>query len=393
MESTQTAQALALEEPIQVEPVLAAPSTSVVVADTPEAPTSESDSPNDHGLTALIGALRAREFALIDPTVLYESAVELEDAIRAWFGDLHLEDIRPGGAVAAARSLVGRFQLSALTSAMPRRAAARPRTTAGPRASAPAADASYPARVRTIRITPAAPDLSAKPRVLRAPNRFGRVRWRRVVTRGLAVGVLAAVLTSVPPEQIANVANRVSPVIENAAKEAGPVIENVTNEVGPAIANIANEVGPAIGNIANELRSALGETLAAAQPAPTLARASFELPPLSAYGATFESQAAYPTARPNGMVEWVVALRNTGSVGWYRGIDGAQASLALADGTVAAVQTTEYVAPGQVGWFVVRFPARSEPGTYAVALLPRIDGRGQLPDLGIYATVTVPTNP
>ena len=123
------------------------------------------------------------------------------------------------------------------------------------------------------------------------------------------------------------------------------------------------------------------------QPAP------FELPPLSAYGAAFESQGAYPTATPSATVEWVVALRNTGSVGWYRGIEGAQAALALSDGTGVAVQSTPYVAPGQIGWFVVHFRARSEPGTYNVPLVPRIDGRGPLPDLGIYAVVTVAKNP
>jgi len=124
-----------------------------------------------------------------------------------------------------------------------------------------------------------------------------------------------------------------------------------------------------------------------------LAPAPFELPPLTAYGAAFESQGAYPTAAPNGTVEWVVALRNTGSVGWYRGIEGAQAALALADGTGVAVQSTPYVAPGQVGWFVVHFRARAETGTYNVPLVPRIDGRGPLPDLGIYAVVTVAKNP
>ena len=128
-------------------------------------------------------------------------------------------------------------------------------------------------------------------------------------------------------------------------------------------------------------------------PSPTLQRASFELPPLSAYSATFEAQAPYPHASPNGTVEWVVALRNTGSVGWYRGIDGAQASLALPDGTAAAVQSTAYVGPGQLGWFVVHFPAPSQPGVTRVPLRPRIDGRGALPDLGIYATVTVSPNP
>src|SRR3989441_5083021 len=126
---------------------------------------------------------------------------------------------------------------------------------------------------------------------------------------------------------------------------------------------------------------------------PGLARASFELPPLNAYGATFESQGPYPAASPNGTVEWVVALRNTGSVGWYRGIDGAQASLVLVDGTTAGVQTTAYVGPGQVGWFVVHFTAPAQPGVANVSLLPRIDGRGQLPDLGIYAAVTVSPKP
>ena len=80
-------------------------------------------------------------------------------------------------------------------------------------------------------------------------------------------------------------------------------------------------------------------------------------------------------------------------MGWYRGIDGAQASLVSADGTGGGVQSTAYVGPGQVGWFVVRLHAPSQPGSYEVPLLPRIDGRGALPDLGIYATITVQPNP
>lgn len=123
--------------------------------------------------------------------------------------------------------------------------------------------------------------------------------------------------------------------------------------------------------------------------APKLVPAQFELPPLDAYRASFQTQASYPTVAPNSTVEWVVALRNTGSVGWYRGVAGAQAALALTDGTPVAVQTTEYVAPGQVGWFIARFRAPAGPGTHAVALYPRIDGRGELPDLGIFALVTV----
>ena len=122
---------------------------------------------------------------------------------------------------------------------------------------------------------------------------------------------------------------------------------------------------------------------------PKLAPAQFELPPLNAYRAVFETQAKYPTVTPNATVEWVVALRNTGSASWYRGVAGAQAALALTDGTEVAVQTTPYVAPGQVGWFIARFRAPAAPGAHAVPLFPRIDGRGELPNLGIYALVTV----
>jgi hypothetical protein len=360
METTETARPLTFEQPTTVEPVVA----TVPVPTIAQAAVAD-DSPDDHGLTALMGALRAREPALIDATILKESAVEMIAAVRSSIQDLHLEDVRFDLSVFT--SAIGRFGRSAhgLTSIRPARL--------------PAPDASYPTHVRKIRVTPTVSAKFAKPR---APRRLFRVRWGRVVTRGLTVGVLAAVLMSVPPEQLANVAN-----------EAGPVIVNVANEVGPVIGKVANEAGSAIANIASQVTAAIGETLAAAQPAPTLARASFELPPLSAYGAAFEAQAAYPVARPNGTVEWVVALRNTGSVGWYRGIDGAQASLALADGTAAGVQTTAYVGPGQVGWFVVHFTAPSQPGVSRVSFLPRIDGRGPLPDLGIYATVTVSPNP
>jgi predicted Ser/Thr protein kinase len=129
-------------------------------------------------------------------------------------------------------------------------------------------------------------------------------------------------------------------------------------------------------------------TPAAATPV-ALASAQFALPPLSSYSAAFVSQGPYPTVTPNGQVEWVVALRNTGSVGWYRGIAGAQASLRLRDGTIVAVQTTPYVGPGEVGWFVTRFKAPGEPGTHTVTLHPSIDGAGLLPDLGLHAIVTV----
>jgi hypothetical protein len=367
MESTEIARPLIIQDPPTVVSTMPAPTVA--------ASTATVDSPNDHGLTALMSALQAREFALIDSTIVKESAADIVAAVRDWFTDLHFEDLREDTA-GAARSILGRFDLSALTSTIG--GAARGLTARPPRAPAP--ETEYPTHVRKIRVTPT---VSAKANVSRAPRRIGgRVRWRRVVTRGFLVGALAATLVSLPPEQYANVANQVT-----------PFIARVADEVGPAISNIANEVGPAIGKAANDVTTAIGEKLAEAQGSPTLARASFEVPPLSAYGAAFEANAPNPTVRPSATVEWVVALRNTGSAGWYRGIDGAQASLALADGTMAGVQTTDYVGPGQVGWFVVHFVAPSQPGVSKIAFLPRIDGRGSLRDLGIYATVTVTPNP
>ena len=313
--------------------------------------------PSDRGLSLLIFALRSRELSLIDAPLLKESAIELLAVVRSELEDVHLDPTF----IAEVRAFRVSADMSTVRSALGRLAVAVGRlATIRPRVRVPTPDASSPSRVRTIRIKPAVTARSAAPRAPRVSRPGARVRWGRVVTRGLSLGVIAAVLIALPPD---------------------------------LIANVANEASSTIGEVSSTIGSTISEKLAAAQPAPTLARASFELPPLTAYGAAFETQAPYPTARPNGVVEWVVALRNTGSVGWYRGIDGAQASLALADGTAAGVQTTAYVGPGQIGWFVVHFAAPSQPGVAKVPLLPRIDGRGRLPDLGIYATVTVSPNP
>jgi hypothetical protein len=348
-----------------VDPIAALPPVPILTPASPApapAPEVASEKPTDRGLSLLLFALRSRELSLIDMALLEEAAVEFMAVARASFEDVRFDT----SVLTDARAFLGRAaDVSALASAPARLARAvgrllsvRPHARIStPHVRMPAAHVPRPARVPTPRITPVAKIKPAAepraPRTPRAPSRLlGRVRWSRVLSRGLSLGVLAAVLIALPPELIGNVEN-----------------------------------------IAGELSTTIGERLATISPAPTLERASFELPPLTAYAASFERQAPYPTVRPNGAVEWVVALRNTGSVGWYRGIDGAQASLALSDGTLAGVQTTAYVGPGQVGWFVVHFAAPSEPGTSKVSLRPRIDGRGPLPDLGIYAIVTVSPNP
>jgi hypothetical protein len=294
-----------------------------------------------------LATLTLAEIAAVrfDPTVI--------DDLRTFVQNIDISGVVLAP-VRAARA-IGRFAIS------------RPR-----RPRLPASGASYPSHVRKIRVTPAVAAQTARPRAVRAPSRLvGRVRMGRVLTRGIVGGLLVTVLMTMPPETAAKLASV-------AASTAG---------------SVAAEAVATIGSAATGVSSTISEKLAAAQNSPALAHASFEVPPLSAYGATFEAQAPYPKVQPNATVEWVVALRNTGSASWYRGIDGAQASLALADGTMAGVQTTAYVGPGQVGWFIVHFTAPSQPGTSRVKLLPRIDGRGALPDLGIYATVTVSPNP
>jgi hypothetical protein len=329
-------------------PVVAA-ATDVPVSNVP------TEGSTDRGLSLLTYAIRVRELSLIDTALLTESAYELLAIVQA-----ELKAIRLDPTVLSDMRAY-RPNFSFLLSPFALFGGAARRVTTRPSAAIPTPRVSEPKEARPPRMKAVKPPKEAKPpraaAVPRAPRvssgRGLRVRWGRVLTRGLSLGVLAAILIALPSEMIGNV-----------------------------------------GTMANDLTVAIREKLATmTPPTPTLQRASFELPPLSAYGATFERQAPYPIASPNATVEWVVALRNTGSVGWYRGIDGAQASLALADGTTAGVQTTDFVGPGQLGWFIVHFPAPSQAGTAKVVLLPQIDGRGSLPDLGIYATVTVSPNP
>jgi hypothetical protein len=333
---------------VEPTPTPATPSTLEVVPEDPAALVVD-EKPTDRGLSLLLFALRTRELSLIDVPLVQESAIELAALIGSELKAVRVDpDLLPDAGAALART-------------------ARRLVTFRPSVHIPAPRISRPQAVRTPRVKAvkppkppkppkqaALPRVAAAPRAPRASRGLGlRIRWGRVLTRGLSLGVLAAILIALPSEMIGNV-----------------------------------------GNMANDLSVAIREKLAAAVPsAPALQKAAFEVPPLSAYGATFEAQAPYPRANPSGTVEWVVALRNTGSAGWYRGIDGAQASLTLADGTTAGVQTTAYVGPGQVGWFIVHFTAPSQAGTSKIELLPRIDGRGSLPDLGIYATVTVSPNP
>jgi len=332
-----------------------------------------------HGLNGLRTVINLHDPALIDTRLLVESASEVAASARSRLAEVHFDEAQLNSIVAGGRALLGRGVLETrallegvdtsglgsvfergvvaaqrLTSLRPHLRLPTLRNPSLPRLSMPAprvrrAPQVAPPRVETVvrpERAPRAPRIGHRPTI--------RVRWGRVLFRGLSLGLIAIFAATFPPDLAASLAT----------------------------------------NLKSEFDTRLDQVLQPApSAAPVLTRATFELPPLSAYGATFETQAAYPTARPNGPLEWVVALRNTGSVGWYKGIDGAQASLVLPDGTNAAVQTTPYVGPGQVGWFVIHLRASAEVGVYNLPLRPRIDGRGPLPDLGIFATVTVSTKP
>jgi hypothetical protein len=276
----------------------------------------------------------------------------------------------------ATAQLAARLDLGSVTSlagASARRLASMRPTR---RASVPRESVAHAIQAPRIATGPRLPSMAIGAAVRSIARRLRPGRW---AFRTLAI-TLVALVVGTPSLQEAMVAEI------NWSRSALQTIEMPTVEL-PTIELPTIEL-PTIQIPAFEMPTfqlPSGESAAA----PKLVPAQFELPPLNAYRATFQTQASYPTVPANATVEWVVALRNTGSVGWYRGIAGAQAALALTDGTGVAVQTTEYVAPGQVGWFIARFRAPAGPGTHSVALFPRIDGRGELSDIGIFALVTV----
>jgi uncharacterized protein YkwD len=124
----------------------------------------------------------------------------------------------------------------------------------------------------------------------------------------------------------------------------------------------------------------------------------------SGYHSAWAGQSANPTLAPGQTTQLVLALKNTGSQGWKRGQIGTQANIGtsaplnadrsyLASGWLApcrpATTSTEWVGPGQVGWFVFNVKAPSAPGTYRLDLRGVIEGRTWLEDQGIYFLITV----
>ena len=126
-------------------------------------------------------------------------------------------------------------------------------------------------------------------------------------------------------------------------------------------------------------------------------------PPAKSFHATWSTEDAFPIAAPGQLVRWVIAFRNTGATGWSIA-DGSQVRLGTSNpldgpsGLAAATwlstnrpaqQTTDWVGPGQDGWFVVQLTAPTAPGTYRLYLRPVIDGVQWLEDAGAYVDLVV----
>jgi len=122
------------------------------------------------------------------------------------------------------------------------------------------------------------------------------------------------------------------------------------------------------------------------------------------YHAGWAGQSPDVTLSPGQTATMVVAFRNLGYRGWYRGYPGQQANLGTADPLDAqrwdlmsgwpsasriATTTTAYVGPGQVGWFQFQVRAPSSAGLYVLRVRGVIDGATWLEDPGVYWTITV----
>lgn len=149
---------------------------------------------------------------------------------------------------------------------------------------------------------------------------------------------------------------------------------------------------------------------AATAPAPVLfvpqpqPPAEAALPVDSGFHAKWSAQSADPIVGAGELATLVLALENTGSRGWHRGVADEQVNLAtnepadaeqpeLAADWLAANRltstTTSYVGPGEVGWFEFTVRAPTTPGEHRLALRGVVDGVSWLEDDGIFFTLHV----
>ena len=137
---------------------------------------------------------------------------------------------------------------------------------------------------------------------------------------------------------------------------------------------------------------------------PAAPAAQIALPPDSGYHSRWTAQSPDPIVTAGEETTLVVALENTGSRGWRRGVADQQTTLGTSDPQDAehpelaadwlsasrvTSTTTEYVGPGEVGWFAFAVRAPSSAGEYRLGLRPLVEGVSWLEDDGIFFTIHV----
>jgi hypothetical protein len=134
------------------------------------------------------------------------------------------------------------------------------------------------------------------------------------------------------------------------------------------------------------------------------------------FHAAWYGQSGYMTLCPGDSMTATVAMYNSGSRGWVRGVLGQagylgtwnptpgqdNASMLGGDGQLGspstgwprynrvAQQPADYVGPNQVAWFQFVIRAPQAPGTYDLYIRPLIEGAQWMEDYGIFWRITVP---
>ena len=167
----------------------------------------------------------------------------------------------------------------------------------------------------------------------------------------------------------------------------------------------------------------LAETPAAPQAAACTSSVGPGSPPPSSvpsgvpgFHASWYGQSGYMTLCPGDSMTATVAMYNSGSAGWVKGVMGQvgylgtwnpipgqdQPSVLGGDGQLGspntgwprynrvAIQPADYVGPNQVAWFQFGIKAPQTPGTYDLYIRPLIEGAQWMEDYGIFWRITVP---
>jgi len=160
--------------------------------------------------------------------------------------------------------------------------------------------------------------------------------------------------------------------------------------------------------IPGALATSLGALALALAPAALAAPAAAAEP---GYHASYFSESSFLSLSPGQTGQFAVGFSNTGDQGWVKGTT-AQASLHTAapldnttdftagwsvswtSGSVYALQSTDLVAPSQIGFFVynVKVPAGTALGAHTFYGRPAVESAGFLEDYGYYQIVTVTTS-